>query len=199
MVISFGVQNDAFMSFWKTISLIGTGVVVGGPTGFGLSQRSKDKFDRRVKAYEYLSPFYSQNLNRMGNSKTIFVGVKSNLIRAINTIPSPDQYEVSMPEYIKSDPFDEDFLQIEISPHLPKKCQELTEEVNESIESGVRLINEVTDYYRNSSFFGDVFEEQKIKLEEAENLILERIARVKDYIEKDELKLTSSMRRRCWQ
>jgi len=199
MVISFGVQNDAFMSFWKTISLIGTGVAVGGPTGFGLSQRSKDKFDRRVKAYEYLSPFYSQNQNRIENSKTIFIGVKSNLIRAINTFPSPDQYEVSMPEYIKSEPFDEDFLQIKISPHLPRKCQELTKEVNEGIESGVRLINEITDYYRNNSFFGDVFEEQKAKLEEAENLILERIAKVKNYAENDELKLTSSMRRRFWQ
>lgn len=179
---------------------IGAVLPTSAAIGFGLSRFSKERFETNVKKLELITPHYNELVKALDRSQIFFVKAKGNLIRTIGSTLGPDLYgdRESLSDYLNREPFRVDTMNFPVSGHLPKKCQHLVKNLMFAFEDNVRTLNEVVEHYRIHTFFQDVFEDQKSRLNERQNITQEKISEILDLIETDKLRLTRSVRRRRW-
>ncbi len=193
------VQNSGMtvrnLSVWLGSVLLGSVPVAGL-----INKVSGDVFERKLKKFEILNPHYEKLKSSMYQNQNFFIMAKGNLVRTIGSTMVPDIYDTSesLPDYLRRTPYQETMLNFPISAHLPRKCQKLVKNLLKDFENGVRLINQIADYYRGNSFFQDTYLQQKNELNEAQKMVDDAVKSIEEYIEKDKLHLTKSVRRRLW-
>lgn len=175
-------------------------VPISATIGFGISKLSKDHFETNAKKIADITPHYDSLKSSMNQSFNNFSKAKDNLIRVVGSTQSPSIYDTheSLPDYIKREPYEKTLLNFAVSGHLPKKCRNLVHGLMPEFEKSVALLNEISDYYRLETFYQDTFAIQQDQLETREKSISQKITQILKYIEKDELRLTKSIRRRVW-
>lgn len=175
-------------------------IPISATIGFGLSKLSKDHFDTNAKKLADITPHYISLKTSMERSLDTFSKSKDNLIRIVGSTQSPSIYDTheSLPEYIKREPYEITLLNFEVSGHLPRKCRNLVQSLMPEFERSVRLLNMITEYYRSETFYQDTFITQQELLENRQKSLSENIEQVLNYIKKDELRLSKSVRRRVW-
>ena len=183
-----------------TFGEIGLWLAQVGPAaaiGFGLSQFSKDRAETNLRNYAILEPHYEELKNAMTRGYSGFVEFKNYLEAQIASTNSLDPMLSELLEHqIRNAPQELSMLDYEVSKFLPRRCQSLADEWLSAQDGSIDLMMEISNHYATHTRFLDDFEEQKKHLFEKEMEILHKIKAVKDFIEKDKLKMTKSTRRR---
>lgn len=166
--------------------------------GFGLTKWSKDRFETNAKKLELLTPYYDELQKATNRSFDILMKAQENLVRVIGSTMGQSIYDTheTLPEYLKREPYKSTMLGFPVSGHLPKKCQALVKDLMPIFEDSVDLLNDVSEHYRSNTFYQDTFEEQKANLNANRILLATKIGEIDQFIEKDKLRLTRSVRRR---
>ena len=189
------------MNFKHLAEWIGSVLAAAAPLGFGISRVSKDRFDRYEKKYKFLSPKFEDLRDQVNSSVLTFEKTSRNQILKIEIITAQREKDILTESYhlfLAGEPFESNFLAITFSDHLPKKCRRLAAEFNSAIKHGVENLNRVMDDYRVNSNLPENLEPKEVRINFSIDHIREHQRKIQTYIKKNELSLTSPMRKRYW-